>query len=403
MRESRVVILCAASVSEAISAALIGSRFPGAERILLFDLRVNFDAASVINRLGELRALNGWDRAVLIDTPNTASSGWRRQFRERAIVRDALARMFPGGCHPEPSQVSIGCTVLHDYLRHVVGIFPQATRFYYPHGFDQPKPRQLRDWPDLLGPSRQKGWRGLQAMRWRIMDAAYRLRGWGREGRLFGGVDHAFTFSPQAPVVPYERIAPEELQSFLASVATLPAIRIGVEAVRTVLDGQPAGILLLAELNDRSDPASNPNRGRAYAEVLSAIAVHSGLRRFLAKPHPRSSRETYARQMDQIHTAAPDVSLLEWPEAAGPLSVEVLLSALPFACVASLASCSAPPWATPGVAHYVSSAAGRIFDQGWRGPRSHDHCYERYARELQEEGVACDLAAPKSAAGDHPA
>ena len=403
MRESRVVILCAASVSEAISAALIGSRFPGAERILLFDLRVNFDAAAVIARLGELRALNGWDREVLIDTPNTAPAGWRRQFRERAIVRDALARMFPDGRCPDPSRMSIGGTVLHDYIRHVVGMFPQAARFYYPHGFDQPKPRQLREWPDLLGPRRPTGWRGLQTMRWRLMDAAYRLRGWGRDGRLSGGVDRAFTYSPQAPAVPYERISPGELQSFLSCVATLPAIRTGVEAVRAVLNGQPAGILLLAELNDRSDPALNPNRGRAYAEVLRAVASRNGLRRFLAKPHPRSSRETYARQMDQIHTAAPDVSLLEWPEAAGPLSVEVLLSALPFVCVASLASCSAPPWATPGVAHYVSSAAGRIFDQGWQGPRSHDHCYERYARELQEEGVACDLAAPIPAAGDKPA
>ncbi len=403
MKDSSAVILCAASVSEAISAALIGSRFSGAERILLFDLRVNFDAAAVISRLGELRALNRWNREVLINTPNTAPAGWRRQFQERAIVREALARTFPGGHRPALARVSVGFTVLHDYVRHAIGVLPDAERVYFPHSFDQPRVRQIRELPDLLGPRRQKGWRGLQTMRWRLMDAAYRLRGWGRDGRLFGGVDRAFTFSPHAPAAPYERIPPEELQSFLASVAALPAIRTGVEAVRAVLGGQPTGVLLLAELNDRSDAALNPDRGRAYAEVLRAVAERNGLRRFLAKPHPRSSRETYALQMDQIRAAAPDVSLLEWPEAAGPLSVEVLISAVPFVCVASLASCSAPPWATPGVAHYVSSAAGRIFDQGWRGPRAHDHCYERYARELQEEGVAIDLAASASSAGDKPA
>lgn len=403
MSDSPVIILCAASVSEAISAALIGSRFTQADRVLLFDLRVNFDAAAVAARVKEFRGLGGWDREVWIETPNAAPAGWRRQFRERAIVRDALFRMFPGGRYPEPSRVSIGCTVLHDYIRHLVGIFPQASRFYYPHGFDQPKPRQLRAWPDLLGPRSHQGWRGVQAVRWRILDLVYRLRGWGREGRLWGGVDRAFAFSPHAPTVPCERIPPEELQSFLKTVAMLPTIRTGAEAVRAVLAGRPAGILLLGELNDGADPALNPNRGRAYAEVLRAVAARNGLRRFLAKPHPRSSRETYARLLDQIRTVVPDVSLLEWPEAAGPLSVEVLLSAVPFECVVSLASCSAPPWATPGVAHYVSSVAGRTFDQGWRGPRSHDHCYERYARELQEEGVACDLAAPASAAGDKPA
>ena len=400
---SPVAIFCAASVSEAISAALIGSRFSRDRRVLLFDLRVNFDAAAITSRLEDLRGVGGWDEVVLMNSPAPELRGGRRQWQGRKAVRDALRKVFGARRFPPPSCVRIGFTVPHDYVRHVVGVFPDARRFYFPHSFDQPMLSQIRERPELLGPRRQRRGCSRQEMRWRLLDAAYRLRGAGRDGRLFEGVDQAFTYSPFAPPVPFERIPPDDLQAYFRRVAALPAIHQAIAAVRAVIAGPPAGILLLSELNDRADAGLNPDRGRAYAEVLRAVAAHTGLTRFLVKPHPRSDRETYRSFLDQVRSAAPDFSLVEWPESAGPLSVEILLSVAPVACVASLASCSAPPWATPGVRHYVSAAAGRIFDQGWRGPRTHTHCYERYARELAEEGIACDLAAPPEKRGHEPA
>lgn len=308
----------------------------------------------------------------------------------RMAVKDAL--YGSGWAVSNSGDTHIFFAVMHPYVLNILSILNRCLRVYYPHGIDQPSPRHLHYTLFLLSPrslttlvktiSRQKRatWMGIQLT---IMGL---MRGqWMNYPLPFTGIDYGYTISPTPIPAPYLRISPNRLQDNLRRIGTTDELFDQIN--KAEVNQGSSCIVLVQETGQSNQGIVNDNACAAYVHLIKSIKKKFGYISYWVKPHPRNSSEYYMTFLHSLRHELPEIQLVAMTDDWCRLPVEILAARGCWDAVASLGSCSIPPWAKIGIPHYASIEAARIYDGGFLKKKS----YEDLIRELSKVGIVSIL------------
>ena len=295
-------------------------------------------------------------------------------------------------------------TVLHEYVRTILGHCNSAQRILYPHGAVHPTDYFMNDVPFLFS---RRHWSsalfsmlpfikkvGLGQF---VISLIFKILGRSISCLPYSGTDKVVVFRSRDYQIGsnlcYFPAAGETFASFCECAPWKEELlRVNREEARQSV------LLLLSECGRHPIWEENTNWLMCHFRLVKLALERSGAQSVTIKSHPRSGAEGALKMKEFFKEQGVVTSIISME--LNSLPVESLAFGLDFNCACSIGSCSLPSDFGPSLDHFVSVNEARIFDGGWNGARFPVR-YQEVCEELVAEGICINLDGDSLKVGTH--